>query len=132
MAHKKEIKRVKKFLLKWLKPLGLLWWAIEVDYYSDPDEIMKNFKTDTSDVTLVMKVFADWRYSEAIINVNLLATRKMNDDKLERTVVHELAHVLVNEMREGEIKHEERVVSTLTKAFFWCANPENFNGENNG
>ena len=43
----------------------------------------------------------------------------MSNEELERTVVHELVHALVNELREGGIDHEERVVTTLTKAVLW-------------
>jgi len=47
--------------------------------------------------------------------------KTMDGDEIERAVVHELCHILVNEMREDEIHHEERVVTGLQKAFMWVA-----------
>ena len=43
----------------------------------------------------------------------------MTPQQIERIAVHELCHILVNEMRESEMCHEERVVTMLTKAFLW-------------
>jgi predicted SprT family Zn-dependent metalloprotease len=62
---------------------------------------------------------AHWMYLTARIQVNLLALEYIDNDDLEDVAVHELCHILVNEMREGELHHEERVVTWLTKAFFW-------------
>lgn len=67
-------------------------------------------------------VDANWMYASAKISVNLPAFDDMKPDEIERHVVHELCHILVNEMREGELHHEERVVTGLTKAFFWVEN----------
>lgn len=47
---------------------------------------------------------------------------ELTDDELEEIFVHECGHILVNEMRgdpDDWLDHEERVVSTLTKAFLW-------------
>jgi len=43
----------------------------------------------------------------------------MENDQIEMTIVHELCHALVNEMRKDGIDHEERTVTALTKAFLW-------------
>lgn len=67
----------------------------------------------------------DWRYGTACITWNMPLVREQSDDKLEMAFVHELMHIFVNEMRwtatnDGDsIDHEERVTSTLTKAFLW-------------
>jgi len=100
---------------KWLKPLGLLWHDGRISYYTDKKSIKKVF--DNKDVCA--KCWADWRYGTFTIAINLPAFKGMSREQIEGVVLHELCHVLVNEMREGEIHHEERVVTGLTKAFEW-------------
>jgi hypothetical protein len=105
---------VRKLLNTWIYVLGLAWYYIEADYYDSE----KDFKKTTGNI-VVMRVWVDWRYMTATIAVNVPAVARLSDDELERTVVHELCHALVNEMRETGIDHEERVVTMLTKAFLW-------------
>jgi len=114
-----QIILIKKYFKKWLKILGLLWWEINISYYTDPSEIVKQFAQMGEDYLVAMKVDADWRYARAYISVNVPAFDGMAEWKIERAIVHELTHTLVNEMRAGDIDHEERVVTGLTKAFFW-------------
>jgi hypothetical protein len=110
---------------KWVTRLGLGWWRVDVVYYDDPTEIVSRFREDGGGQRIIAAhVTADWRYAEACISVNLPAWVEMSEDQIERAVVHELMHVLVNEMREGEMHHEERVVTQLTKAVFWVAAAE--------
>lgn len=111
--------RIKAAFDKWLKPLGLLWWEIKIVYYENPSDIIEVFRAIDEDRVLVAKTYADWKYASAKICINVPEFRGRTDNEIERIVVHELMHVLVNEMREGELHHEERVVTTLTKAAFW-------------
>lgn len=105
---------------KWIARLGLNWWDVEVHFYDDPGEIVRLFRQmDNGDVVPAF-VDANWMYADAKISVNLPAFEDCEPDKIERIVVHELMHILVNEMREGELHHEERVVTQLTKALFWA------------
>jgi hypothetical protein len=104
---------------KWLKRLGLLWWEIDINFYDDPGEIVKHFRDPGEDYTVAAVTYVKWIYASASIDVNLPAFTGLDQDKIERIVVHECCHVLVNEMRECELHHEERVVTQLTKAFFW-------------
>lgn len=105
---------------KWIKALGLGWWNIEVHYYDVPGEIVRLFRQiDNGDVVPAF-VDTNWMYGTAKISVNLPAFEDMEPKQVERIVVHELCHVLVNEMREGELHHEERVVTGLTNAIFWA------------
>lgn len=103
---------------KWIPMLGLAWWDLEIVYYDDPTEIVNRFRNDDNGI-VTMFVSTNWIYAESRVSVNLPALTDMTPDKIERTVVHELCHILVNEMREGELHHEERVVTGLTKAFMW-------------
>ena len=116
MIDKRDI--IKRYLDKWLKPLGLLYWQIDVLYYDDAMEIKRQFKDDAEDITNA-QVDSDWRYLRATIKFNLAAMAERTDDDIETTVVHELVHILVCETRTEGIDHEERVVTQLTKAFMW-------------
>src|SRR3990167_8555790 len=118
--NKKE-KLVKSYFKKWMRSLGLLWWSITIHYYDDPDSILEIFKSQDEGRVIFARTMVDWKYAQATIQVNLLAMKTMDGDEIERAVVHELCHILVNEMREDEIHHEERVVTGLQKAFMWVA-----------
>ena len=110
---------VESSLKKWLKPLGLLWWDLTVCFYDDHNDIAQVFKTDADSTTVVAKTYVSWQYGTANVHFNLIALVGMTADKVERIVVHELVHILINEMNEQEQHHEERVVTGLTKAFLW-------------
>lgn len=112
--------RIQRAFDKWIPRLGLSWWDIEVDYYDDPGEIVEQFRSDDGHLVPAL-VDVLWMYATAKVSVNLPAFDDMPPAKVERIIVHELCHILVNEMREGELHHEERVVTGLTKAIFWLA-----------
>jgi hypothetical protein len=116
---KKQRKRCQKSLDEWLYKLGLLWWDCEIIYRKKA----KHFRKANGNVA-IMRCYADWRYMRLTLEVNLTQVRRLDDIELERVIVHELCHALVNEMREIDpgIKHEERVVTMLTKAFIWTRN----------
>lgn len=68
-----------------------------------------------------------WEYLEADIHFNLTSLTENSDEEIDYIVRHEMAHVLVNEMREwadtdskGRIYHEERVCTRLAQIFDWC------------
>ena len=122
--RRRQEKRVRHLVEQWAEPMGLLWWKIDVVYYADYDECRGLFaKPGDASVETVATTYASWQYLEATIEVNLQRVAKMDDDDLAYTVIHELAHVLVNEMREveqeGGVAHEERVVTTVAKALRW-------------
>jgi hypothetical protein len=122
---------IKAAFKKWLKPLGLLWWEIDIHFIEDPAAVVKTFRDPGEDFNVCAVTYTKWQYASASIDVNVPAFAGLDPDKIERIVVHECCHVLVNEMREGEIHHEERVVTQLTKAFFWveAAVEEELNGD---
>jgi len=113
---KKEKKRVRRVFDKWMEPLGLLWWTILVDYNEGREDFQNEDNTE-----IVCNVQMRWEYLEALITVNVGCTAQLSDAELERSLVHELVHILIAEMQgePGEVKHQERVVTLLTKAFFW-------------
>lgn len=116
--------QIKAAFDKWVTPLGLGWWRVDVLYYDDPKEILRLFTVNDEETTLA-RVYASWEYMQAKVCINLPSFDELEDGEIERAVLHELVHILVNEMREGEMHHEERVVSSLTKAFIWVRRADN-------
>jgi len=117
-AFKRHRRRIRRCFDEWGTKLGLRWWSVEIRYYDRP----KHFrKASGASANAAMRVWADWRYMTATIAVNVPALAELSDDELERSIVHELVHILVNEMREDDpdVKHEERTVTMLTKAVIW-------------
>jgi hypothetical protein len=112
--RKATIRATRASFDRWLWRLGLLWWSIKIYWCKE-----KNAKREFGKSNVLMRVYADWRYAEAHIYVNVPKLHKMDAKDIDSRVIHELAHVLVNEMREGKLHHEERVVTQLTKAILW-------------
>jgi predicted SprT family Zn-dependent metalloprotease len=112
---KRARKRFNRIALEWATRMGLKWWSLHFLYYG---KTPKKFRREDGHQTAV-RVLARWQYLEAYFEVNTPAIARMSDSELEALVVHEMCHVLVNEMREKGIKHEERVCSRLAQAFLW-------------
>lgn len=114
--------KAQKFFHEWRLNLGLRWWQVTLRTHDERFE-------DNGDCNGTCRV--DWEYLYATIDLYLSNLVGKSDKEIEELVVHELCHILVNEMREfapekmeGEelkkaMKHEERVVSCLTNAFLW-------------
>jgi len=105
-----ETKRlIQKYIKWWVHWLGLGYQSIKVsyvDYWEDGRECVALCDTD-------------WRYMDSTLTFNLTKLRNVSESEIEMTVVHELAHIFLNEMREEGIDHEERVATMLQKAFMW-------------
>jgi len=104
---------------KWVERLGLMWWDVDVHFYDDPGEIVRLFRQADNEDVVAAFVDSNWMYAHAKISINLPAFDEMEPREIEKIILHELIHILLNEMRQGELHHEERVVTGLTKAFFW-------------
>lgn len=113
--------RVKALIDKWPEHLGLGWWKLtyvyerELDGETERDNKVANWVT-------TFRCRAQWQYSNALITAFLPTIASLSDEDLEQAFVHELCHVLVSEMREPKkdhYDHEERVATTLAKAFIW-------------
>jgi predicted metallopeptidase len=115
MTKKKTIDR---YLDEWIYRLGLRWWNVVVYWHRKPKMVKRIFGKHVHK-TVLAQTYADWRYGIASIHINLPAFQNMSHKETECAIVHELCHILVNELREGEIHHEERVVTGLQKAFLW-------------
>lgn len=116
----------------WLKQLGLNYWLVNLEYFDDTGDFANAAGSTHSHPRfgverIVARTFVSWEYMEATIQFCLLECANFNDDELETMFVHECCHILVNEMRyvtdceceNFNVRHEERVVTQLAKAFIW-------------
>lgn len=102
-------RRVLALANRWIRPLGLGWWRFDFEWHRS------GFDGHT-----LMRCASSWRYMEAHIDVDLAQVAQLaDDDRLEEVVVHELLHPILSEMGSGDeaTMHEERVASTLQRAF---------------
>ena len=117
--------RIETIAHEWKECLGLSWWNISFHYYRDSGvyaESGENLSLESKAHTS-----ASWAYLDAAIHFNLSGLFDYNDTQLEEVVVHEFMHILVHEMRsvanceceQFDIRHEERVCTTLQRAFAW-------------
>ena len=121
--YEAQKERVQALFSKWVKPLGLGWWTITTEW----DRQFKNSEPKSTpygknEKNCPMDCSASWKYGTALIVCYLPAITTLTDTELEWAVVHELMHIMVNECRVGGddwLDHEERVCSTLAKAFLW-------------
>ena len=113
---KRQKKRIVTLIDKWHTLLGLKWWKLSYFYGESSVSMPKDVNEDTMAACKVR-----WEYMEAVITWNMQKVQDQNDKELENAFLHECMHILVNEMRADrkDIKHEERVCSTLANAFIW-------------
>jgi hypothetical protein len=93
-------------------------WDIKTHFVEEAQE------SRGDNFTCLMEINSKWEYKQAHIWVYLYnfynnIPKKDMKKKAENTVVYELGHAIVNEMREKGIKHEERVVTHLTNMILW-------------
>jgi len=111
---------------KWLAPLGLKWWKVHLEYAREGFDAEERHQANAQATAYTN---ASWKYLEATFTFHLPRCAAMEDDELEYVFVHECCHALVNEQREVvrhngtdetlDLGHEERVCTTLAKAFLW-------------
>lgn len=114
----KQKKRIAKVFNKWIKQIGGGWWEITTAY----DQAVEG----DSEFAAYVKV--EWQYRLATITFNLNIIEQISDEKLDYVMLHEFAHILVNEMREMKdherfedaVAHEERVVHDVANAIIWA------------
>jgi hypothetical protein len=115
-------KKVKKLLRQhcafWIHWMGLKWWQVEVIFNRGRAPARDGLGDKAGECT------ADWKYLWARVEFWPDSMTFLSKREIERTVIHELGHILVNEMRAEGIDHEERVVSHLTDAFEWVRDAE--------
>jgi len=108
-----QLKKVThKLLGKWKYNLFLNTWKI--------DSNIRDYISGGNDgYSTVATCDADWRYFEATINFSYIKMKDMEEIEIEKVIIHELLHAVVNEMRYDGLEHEERVVSQLSMIMSW-------------
>jgi len=106
------IRLYKKYFKYWRHWFGLSDWKINTTYHT-------YLHAGRSGNNVAATSNASWEYMDADIQVNLAVCSDFTEDEIEKVVIHELLHLVVNEMREDDIKHEEKVVSMLSNIIWW-------------
>lgn len=128
-----EQKRVQKAFDRWKEITGLGDWIIYHYWHRDGTAGKGDSdRPNTAGWTTAARVEVSWEYIHATFHWNLHSLQGNTDLEMDRIVRHEIAHVLVNEMRQWAPermdqdkldeahKHEERVVSRLASVLKWC------------
>lgn len=120
---------IQETLVKWKPLMGLAPWRITTHYYRAYKDAPKEHRRTKKQRGARMWIDVDYQYLRAYVNVMLPDCIGVGKDELRENVRHELAHAVVNEMRQWRagpvvhcMDHEERVVSTLAPAFEWTFN----------
>lgn len=109
MLTTKQVKSlVRKQIKKWTPILGLKNWEIKVSY-EDMDRIVDG-------MSFLAETVCTWYTLRATIAIFLPAIKKLDKEEIELTVVHELVHIVLDEMSECDSKHDERACETISKA----------------
>lgn len=119
MTNAAAKKLITFYFNRWSYRMGLKWWTLTLKLLEDPEELRRVLSTYKEDEVTLGETFSDWRYMTATLYFNVPALATRSESMIERVVIHELGHCLVNEARENEQHHEERVVATLVNAFKW-------------
>lgn len=118
--RKKQIKRIQAVLDTWIVPLGLGPWGLTMIYSDDPGDFR-----DSPNESVAARVWVRWEYMSAEITFNLKVCAGFDDHELESAILHELSHVMLDEVfREREQHHLERACSQLARVFCWIRNME--------
>jgi predicted metal-dependent peptidase len=119
------MKRTKKKLIKyfhlWTFRLGLDNWERHLYLLSRKKDIKRTFKKE-GHKNAIAYINSDWHYMYLSIYINMNYVKGLTNYKLQKLILHELFHAIVNEMRETNPKHEERVATYLTNAMIWSIN----------
>ena len=125
------IEQAKQFILgkssSWIYRLGLERWEVLFDF----DYMPLPISVEPTPFPVVMTVEVCWPIRQCIIRVNMEQVIGRIYDNTEKDILHELIHVMINEMRADlysskptpnscacEHDHEERVVTDLTSVIW--------------
>lgn len=109
---KRERKLVRKYVKYWVHFMGLGYWDIAA--------VMKTEKLKKKGGGIICgRTWVEWKYCTAYIEFYINNMAGFSEQKVEEVVVHELTHVLLNEMQKKGIDHEERVATMMRKAMIW-------------
>lgn len=110
MMKPKQIKKLlRKNIAWWVHWTGLGYWHIGIVFKEKCKE--NPYRCGYCEV--------NWKYLVSTVTFYIKPLKSQSPATIERVVIHELMHILLNEMRAKGIDHEERVATQLQKAFSW-------------
>ena len=122
--YEEQKERARRYLHKWQWLVDSEWW---LKYVYDRERAKEEGDDDENTGA---RVTTSWEYREALIRLFLPSTAEMEDDELERLIVHEYAHIMVCEMRLKGAKeddpdgfHNEHVCSTIARVLLRMEGP---------
>lgn len=122
-------RRVKAFTRKWHSS-GLGWWRLQFSVVRSSEDMPTTGNKEEADPLwqCVASTHVAWQYRDAKITVNADAAKEMKEERFESTLLHELGHVIVNELRsiakpdglaDNWLEHEEHVCTTIGQMLGW-------------
>lgn len=113
--YAKQKARVKKYIDKWFKTLGMGWFEIDFVW-------SREYDGETAGRTV-----SSWQYRSASITFMLPKIAEQDDETIERVVVHEMAHVLLSALAQNQNEDQgglgdqinEYTTETVTNALIW-------------
>ena len=118
---KPDIKtNIKYYFDKWYKLLDLSWWNINLVFCETEEEAEEKLSySKLFDDIPAASCDSAWQYGEANLwfNIPYLTKENVSKERIEYVVLHELCHILVNEMGCKDKDHEERVVTYLARGY---------------
>jgi len=117
--YEKLKSRIKKYVDKWLIKLGLKGW--DIDFYYHRDAKAEKDGNYGRGFCVEACTAAQYPYKSATVWFYLSSLFGKSDKDIENTVLHELIHILTDEMKDQDkdLNHCERVITDLTNAFLW-------------
>lgn len=101
--YREQKKRVKKYIDKWFKTLGLGWFSVDMEWSRERDG-------ETAARTL-----SSWQYKNATITWFLPLLAQHDDDTVERTVVHEFCHILLSALAQNQSDSNEGLANQINE-----------------
>jgi hypothetical protein len=103
---------IRRFVIKWKTNLFLGMWEVNTvirDYISRSDD------------NVLAECDTDWKYLRATVTFSYISLRGLDESEIEATVIHELLHIVIDELKEEQDyrNHAERVTSHLTNAMVY-------------
>lgn len=119
-AYTEVMRKLEGFLGYWLEKFSLKEWTYNIDY-----EALQN----EDNVSINAGIVPQWEYQHFNLKFYLPNIVNHSEYELENVVVHELSHVLVNQMERKNTRRVdiESVVTTLARIFLkvkYQNNPE--------
>lgn len=125
--YRKQKARLTRFFRKWANCTGMGGWIVNHHWHRGGLETSSR-EDAAAGYVCQARTHVQWQYLTIDFHWNVRDSAALPDYVLDRVVRHEIAHALVNEMRElgrdsnqeTRMAHEERVVTQLASVLLWC------------